>query len=109
MVNTHLVIPTEAYNVQYSFIGYESIQEVPVTIKDGITITLSKALGASFSWAGGSCYNHGAGSKRNRLANGSNAVEIKNRVLAHRIVEELSDVATAVTKTEVQNETGISL
>jgi hypothetical protein len=23
----HLVIPTEAYNVQYSFIGYESIQK----------------------------------------------------------------------------------
>jgi hypothetical protein len=42
MVNTHLV-PAGNYIVQYSFIGYESI-EVPVTIKSGITITLSKAL-----------------------------------------------------------------
>jgi hypothetical protein len=42
MVNTHLVSPAGNYIVQYSFIGYESISSV--TIKNGITITLSKAL-----------------------------------------------------------------
>jgi hypothetical protein len=46
MVNTHSLVLLRNYIVQYSFIGYESI-EVPVTIKSGITITLSKALGAS--------------------------------------------------------------
>ena len=38
--------PAGNYVIQFSFIGYESI-ETPITIKAGQTVTLSKALGSS--------------------------------------------------------------
>jgi hypothetical protein len=96
-----LSAPEGNYIVQYSFIGYESI-EVPVTIKSGITITLSKALGASSYKLDDVVITTTANKQKETalLMDQKNAVEIKQSIGSQELARKgVSDVATAVTKT----------
>ena len=96
-----LSAPAGNYIVQYSFIGYESI-EVPVTIKSGITLTLSKALGASSYKLDDVVITTTANKQKETalLMDQKNAVEIKQSIGSQELARKgVSDVATAVTKT----------
>jgi hypothetical protein len=43
--NYSIVVPAGNYTIEFSFLGYESIEE-KITIKEGETITINKALGS---------------------------------------------------------------
>lgn len=93
--------PAGNYIIQYSFIGYESI-EVPVTVKTGETITLSKALGSSSYKLDDVVITTTVNKQKETalLMDQKNAVEIKQSIGSQELSRKgVSDVATAVTKT----------
>ncbi|SEA80457.1 Outer membrane receptor proteins, mostly Fe transport [Flavobacterium gillisiae] len=93
--------PAGNYIIQYSFIGYESI-EVPVTVKSGETITLSKALGSSSYKLDDVVITTTVNKQKETalLMDQKNAVEIKQSIGSQELSRKgVSDVATAVTKT----------
>ena len=90
------------YIVQFSFVGYESI-EVPVTIKADEKITVNRTLGSG-SYKLEDVVIKAASPNRQKetalLLEQKNAVEIKQTIGAQELSRKgVSDVATAVTKT----------
>jgi outer membrane receptor protein involved in Fe transport len=95
-----LTAPAGNYTIQFSFIGYESI-EVPVTVKSEETIILSKALGASSYKLDDVVITTTANKQKETalLMDQKNAVEIKQSIGAQELARKgVSDVASAVTK-----------
>lgn len=93
--------PAGDYAIQFSYIGYESI-EIPVTVKDSETVILSKALGAAgYKLNDVVITTHVNKQKETALLlEQKNAVEIKQSIGAQELSRKgVSDVATAVTKT----------
>jgi hypothetical protein len=93
--------PAGSYVIQYSFIGYESA-EVPIIVKSGETITLSKALGASSYKLDDVVITTTVNKQKETalLMDQKNAVEIKQSIGSQELARKgVSDVATAVTKT----------
>lgn len=94
-------VPAGKYVVQFSFIGYEPVEE-SVTVEAGKTTTVNKALAAG----GYKLDDVVVKSTVNRekesalLLQQKNAVEIKQEIGAQELSRKgVSDVATAVTKT----------
>ncbi|NRT14129.1 hypothetical protein HNP99_000454 [Flavobacterium sp. 28A] len=96
-----LKAPAGNYVIQFSFIGYETI-EAAVTVKSDETITMSKALGSS-SYKLDDVVIKAAPTNRQKetalLLDQKNAVEIKQSIGAQELSRKgVSDVASAVTK-----------
>lgn len=89
------------YIVQFSFIGYESV-EVPVTVVNGEVTTINKALGSG-SYVLKDVVITSTVNKQKETAlllDQKNAVEIRQAIGAQELSRKgVSDVATAVTKT----------
>jgi hypothetical protein len=89
------------YTIQFSFIGYESIEE-RITIKSGETLTINKALGSGSYQLQDVVIKKVASREKETalLLEQKNAVEIKQSIGAQEIARKgVSDVASAVTKT----------
>jgi hypothetical protein len=89
------------YTIQFSFIGYESIEE-KISIKSGETITINKALGSGSYQLQDVVIKKVASREKETalLLEQKNAVEIKQSIGAQEMARKgVSDVATAVTKT----------
>jgi hypothetical protein len=100
-----ITIEPGSYTLQFSFIGYENIEE-KIVIKAGETIIINKALGSgSYQLKDVVIQNTVSRAKESTLLlDQKNAVEIKQSIGAQELARKgVSDVATAVTKT-----TGIS-
>jgi TonB-dependent receptor len=96
-----LTAPAGNYTIQFSFIGYESI-ELPVVVVAGQTITVSKALGAAGYKLEDVVITSTANKQKETalLLDQKNAVEIKQSIGSQELSRKgVSDVATAVTKT----------
>jgi hypothetical protein len=96
-----LTAPAGSYVIQFSFIGYESF-EAPVTVVNGQTITLSKALGSSSYKLDDVIIKTTVNKQKESalLLDQKNAVEIKQSIGTQELARKgVSDVATAVTKT----------
>lgn len=90
-----------SYTVQFSFVGYESIEE-KITIKSGETLTINKALGSGSYQLQDVVIKKVASREKETalLLEQKNAVEIKQSIGAQEMTRKgISDVATAVTKT----------
>ncbi|GGC83702.1 collagen-binding protein [Flavobacterium lutivivi] len=99
--NYSIVIPAGNYTIEFSFLGYESIEE-KITVKEGEIITLNKALGSgSYKLQDVVVQNTKSREKETALLlDQKNAVEIKQSIGAQELSRKgVSDVATAVTKT----------
>ena len=93
--------PAGNYVIQFSFIGYESI-EVPVTVKSNENLTLNKALGSSSYKLDDVVITTNVNKQKETalLLDQKNAVEIKQSIGSQELSRKgVSDVATAVTKT----------
>jgi hypothetical protein len=93
--------PAGNYTIQFSFIGYETI-ELPINLISGQAITLSKALGASGYKLDDVIITTTANKQKETalLLDQKNAVEIKQSIGSQELARKgVSDVATAVTKT----------
>lgn len=93
--------PAGNYVIQFSFIGYESI-EMPVTIKAGETTTISKALGSSGYKLDDVIITTNVNREKETalLLDQKNAVGIKQTIGVQELSRKgVSDVANAVTKT----------
>ena len=89
------------YTVQFSFLGYENVEE-QVEVKAGETVTVNKALGSgSYQLKDVVIQNTVSREKETALLmEQKKAVEIKQSIGAQELSRKgLSDVATAVTKT----------
>ena len=96
-----LSVPAGSYVIQFSFIGYESL-ELPVTIAAGQTITISKALGSSSYKLDDVIIKTTVNKQKESalLLDQKNAVDIKQSIGIQELARKgVSDVATAVTKT----------
>jgi outer membrane receptor protein involved in Fe transport len=92
--------PAGDYVIQFSFIGYESI-ETNVTVKSGEKITISKALGSSSYKLDDVVITTTVNKQKETalLLEQKNAVEIKQSIGAQELARKgVSDVASAVTK-----------
>jgi hypothetical protein len=95
-----LSVPAGSYVIQFSFIGYESI-EFPVTVAAGQTVTISKALGSSSYKLDDVIIKTTVNKQKESalLLDQKNAVEIKQSIGAQELARKgVSDVASAVTK-----------
>ncbi|WP_367772331.1 TonB-dependent receptor [Flavobacterium sp. WC2421] len=93
--------PAGNYVIQFSFIGYESI-EIPVIVKSGETIALNQALGSSSYKLDDVVITTNVNKQKETalLLDQKNAVEIKQSIGSQELARKgVSDVATAVTKT----------
>ncbi|CAM2821059.1 TonB-dependent receptor [Flavobacterium frigoris] len=93
--------PAGNYIIQFSFIGYESI-ETPIIVKSGETITLSKALGSSSYKLDDVVITTTVNKQKETalLLDQKNAVGIQQSIGTQELSRKgVSDVATAVTKT----------
>jgi hypothetical protein len=93
--------PAGNYVIQFSFIGYESI-ETPIAVKNGETITLNKALGSAGFKLEDVVITTTVNKQKETalLLDQKNAVEIKQSIGSQELARKgVSDVATAVTKT----------
>lgn len=100
-----LPIDAGSYTIQFSFVGYETIEE-PFTIAAGETITLSKALGSGSYTLQDVVVQAQTNREKETalLMDQKNAVEIKQSIGAQEMSRKgVSDAAAAVTKV-----TGIS-
>lgn len=89
------------YTIQFSFIGYENIEE-RITIKSGETLTINKALGSGSYQLQDVVIKKVASREKETalLLEQKNAVEIKQSIGAQEMARKgVSDVASAVTKT----------
>ena len=89
------------YTIQFSFVGYESI-EVPVTVAANETTTISKALGSGSYKLEDVVIKSTVNRQKETalLLDQKNAVEIKQTIGVQELSRKgVSDVATAVTKT----------
>ena len=94
-------IEAGTYTIQFSFLGYENIEE-KVEVKAGETITLNKALGSgNYQLQDVVIQNTVSREKESvLLLDQKKAVEIKQSIGAQEMSRKgVSDVATAVTKT----------
>lgn len=99
--NYTLSVAPGTYTVQFSFLGYETIEE-KVEVKAGETITINKALGSgSYQLQDVVIQKQVSREKETALLlEQKNAVEIKQSIGAQELSRKgVSDVATAVTKT----------
>ena len=95
-----ITAPAGDYVIQFSFIGYESI-ETNVTVKSGEKITISKALGSSSYKLDDVVITTTVNKQKETalLLEQKNAVEIKQSIGAQELARKgVSDVASAVTK-----------
>ncbi len=93
--------PAGNYVIQFSFIGYESV-ELPVTVKSDETVTLNKALGSASYKLDDVVITTNVNKQKETalLLEQKNAVEIKQSIGSQELARKgVSDVATAVTKT----------
>jgi TonB-dependent receptor len=96
-----LSAPAGSYVIQFSFIGYESV-EFPVTVANGQTVTISKALGSSSYKLDDVIIKTTVNKQKESalLLDQKNAVDIKQSIGTQELARKgVSDVATAVTKT----------
>ncbi len=96
-----LTILPGSYTLQFSFVGYETI-EVPVTVVADQTVTINKALGSgSYTLKDVIVKNTASRQKESALLlDQKNAVSIKQSIGSQELSRKgVSDVATAVTKT----------
>jgi hypothetical protein len=94
-------IDAGSYTIQFSFLGYETIEE-KVEVKAGETVTINKALGSgSYQLKDVVIQNTVSREKESALLmEQKKAVEIKQSIGAQEMSRKgVSDVATAVTKT----------
>ncbi|MBG6112015.1 hypothetical protein IWX84_002910 [Flavobacterium sp. CG_9.10] len=94
------IVPGD-YTLQFSFVGYESI-EVPVTVTANETKTISKALGSGSYKLEDVVVKSTVNRQKETalLLDQKNAVEIKQTIGVQELSRKgVSDVATAVTKT----------
>ena len=88
------------YIIQFSFLGYETI-EVPVTIKDGETITIDKALGSGSYKLDDVVIKSSGGREKETaiLLDQKKAVEIKQSIGSQEMSRKgISDVEEGLTK-----------
>jgi hypothetical protein len=93
--------PAGNYIIQFSFIGYETL-EFPIKVISGETTALSKALGASGYKLDDVVITTTANKQKETalLMDQKNAVQIKQSIGSQELARKgVSDVATAVTKT----------
>lgn len=93
--------PAGNYILQFSFIGYESV-EIPVIVKAGATTTYNQALGSSSYKLEDVVITTNTNRQKETalLLDQKNAVEIKQSIGTQELARKgVSDVATAVTKT----------
>ena len=93
--------PAGSYVIQFSFIGYETI-EMPITVIGDQTLTISKALGSSSYKLDDVVIKTTVNKQKESalLLDQKNAVEIKQSIGTQELARKgVSDVATAVTKT----------
>lgn len=96
-----LNIEAGTYTIQFSFLGYETIEE-KIVVKAGETLTINKALGSgSYQLQDVVIQKVVSREKESALLlEQKNAVEIKQSIGAQELSRKgVSDVATAVTKT----------
>lgn len=96
-----LSIEAGTYTVQFSFLGYETIEE-KVEVKAGETVTINKALGSgNYQLQDVVIQNTVSREKESALLmDQKKAVEIKQSIGAQELSRKgVTDVATAVTKT----------
>ncbi|WP_395633701.1 TonB-dependent receptor domain-containing protein, partial [Flavobacterium sp.] len=96
-----LSIEAGTYTIQFSFLGYETIEE-KIVVKAGETLTINKALGSgSYQLQDVVIQKVVSREKESALLlEQKNAVEIKQSIGAQELSRKgVSDVATAVTKT----------
>jgi len=96
-----LSIEAGTYTIQFSFLGYETIEE-KIVVKAGETLTIDKALGSgSYQLQDVVIQKVVSREKESALLlEQKNAVEIKQSIGAQELSRKgVSDVATAVTKT----------
>ncbi|HRG18542.1 MAG TPA: TonB-dependent receptor [Flavobacterium lutivivi] len=106
--NYSIIVPAGNYTIEFSFLGYESIEE-KITIKEGETITINKALGSgSYKLQDVVIQNTNSREKETALLlEQKKAVEIKQSIGAQEMsrkginsVEEGLTKITGITKVE---------
>lgn len=96
-----LSAPAGNYVIQFSFIGYESI-EIAITVVSDQTLTINKALGSSSYKLDDVIIKTTVNKQKESalLLDQKNAVDIKQSIGTQELARKgVSDVATAVTKT----------
>ncbi len=99
--NYSISVEEGSYTIQFSFVGYETIEE-KITIKAGEVLNINKTLGSgSYQLQDVIIQNTGSREKETALLlEQKNAVEIKQSIGAQEMSRKgVSDVAAAVTKT----------
>ncbi len=96
-----LSVEAGTYTIQFSFLGYETIEE-KIVVKAGETLTINKTLGSGSYQLQDVVIQKVASREKESalLLEQKNAVEIKQSIGAQELSRKgVSDVATAVTKT----------